>query len=216
MKHCIPPTFLVLVVSTSAFFHQHTGTYHSFLQHKKLQSPTSLFSETDDAPPEEPALLGAEAISALTKDLNVVFTSEQIEQILPHRYPFLLVDRVIEYEAGKRATAIKCVTKNESFFMGHFPDQPVMPGVLQVEALAQLAGIISLQMEGVEPGTIFFFAGVNGVKWKKPVVPGDSLILEVEVTKFNARFGIAKATGKAFVDGQVAVEVGEMTFAIAK
>jgi len=216
MKHCIPPLFLALVVSTSAFLHPHTATYQSFLQHKKLQSPTSLFSETEDTPSEEPSLLGAEAISALTKDLNVVFTSEQIEQIIPHRYPFLLVDRVIEYEAGKRATAIKSVTKNEPFFEGHFPGRPIMPGVLQVEALAQLGGIIALQMEGMEPGTIFFFAGVNGVKWKKPVVPGDSLILEVEITKFNARFGIAKATGRGCVDGQVVVEVKEMTFAIAK
>lgn len=91
-----------------------------------------------------------------------------------------------------------------------------MPGVLQVEALAQLAGIVSLQMEGAAPGAVFFFAGVDGVKWKKPVVPGDTLVMEVEILKWNKKFGLAKATGKAYVDGTLAVEVGEMTFALAK
>lgn len=91
-----------------------------------------------------------------------------------------------------------------------------MPGVLQVEALAQLAGIVSLQMEGAAPGAVFFFAGVNGVKWKKPVVPGDTLVMEVEITAWKAKFGLAKATGKAYVDGNLVVEVGEMTFALAK
>lgn len=91
-----------------------------------------------------------------------------------------------------------------------------MPGVMQVEALAQLAGTIFLQMPGVDPGSIFFFAGVDGVKWKKPVVPGDTLIMEVEVLKWRAKFGIAKAVGRAYVDGELAVEVKEMTFAIAK
>ena len=82
--------------------------------------------------------------------------------------------------------------------------------VMQVEALAQLAGTIALQMEGVEPGSIFFFGGVDGVKWKKPVVPGDTLVMEVELTKFNKKFGLAKATGKAYVDGDLVVQVGEM------
>lgn len=91
-----------------------------------------------------------------------------------------------------------------------------MPGVLQVEALAQLAGIVALQMDGASPGAVFFFAGVDGVKWKKPVVPGDTLVLEVEITKWNAKFGIAKATGKAYVDGLPVVEVESMTFALAK
>ena len=91
-----------------------------------------------------------------------------------------------------------------------------MPGVLQVEALAQLAGIVALQMEGASPGAVFFFAGVDGVKWKKPVVPGDTLVLEVQITKWNAKFGLAKATGKAYVDGQAVIEVDQMTFALAK
>ena len=91
-----------------------------------------------------------------------------------------------------------------------------MPGVLQVEALAQLAGIVCLQMDGAKPGAVFFFAGVDGVKWKKPVVPGDSLVMEVEIKKWNAKFGLAKASGRAFVDGELVVEVNEMTFALAK
>ncbi|GAX24951.1 3-hydroxyacyl-[acyl-carrier-protein] dehydratase [Fistulifera solaris] len=159
---------------------------------------------------------GAKDISALTKDLKTVFTTEQIDEILPHRYPFALVDKVIEYEAGKRAVGVKCVTKNEEFFNGHFPSRPIMPGVMQVEALAQLAGIVCLQMEGAAPGAVFFFAGVDGVKWKKPVVPGDTLVMEVEIKKWNAKFGLAKATGKAYVDGGLVVEVDEMTFALAK
>lgn len=85
-----------------------------------------------------------------------------------------------------------------------------MPGVMQVEALAQLAGVVCLQMPGVEPGALFFFGGVNGVKWKKPVVPGDTLVMEIEVTAWKAKFGIAKARGMAYVDGQVACEVKEM------
>ena len=160
--------------------------------------------------------MGAEAISALTKDVKTVFTTEDVDKFLPHRYPFALVDKVVEYEPGKRAVGIKSVTKNEEFFNGHFPGRPIMPGVLQVEALAQLAGIVSLQMEGAEPGAVFFFAGVDGVKWKKPVVPGDTLVMEVEILKWNKKFGLCKATGKAYVDGVVAVEVAEMTFALAK
>jgi 3-hydroxyacyl-[acyl-carrier-protein] dehydratase len=91
-----------------------------------------------------------------------------------------------------------------------------MPGVMQVEALAQLAGIVCLQMEGAAPGAVFFFAGVDGVKWKKPVVPGDTLVMEVEINKWNAKFGLAKATGRSYVNGEMVVEVGSMTFALAK
>ena len=141
---------------------------------------------------------------------------EEVQKILPHRYPFALVDKVIEYEAGKSAVGVKCVTFNEPQFTGHFPDRPIMPGVMQIEALAQLAGVVCLQMEGAEPGAVFFFAGVDGVKWKRPVVPGDTLVMEVEITNWKAKFGIAKATGRAYVDGNLAVEVGQMTFALAK
>lgn len=159
---------------------------------------------------------GSHAISSLTSGVKTIFSSEDIAKILPHRYPFLLVDKVVEYEAGKRAVGIKSVTLNEPHFTGHFPDRPIMPGVLQVEALAQLAGIVCLQMEGAEPGAVFFFAGVDGVKWKRPVVPGDTLVMEVEIKMWRAKMGIAKATGKAYVDGELAVEVQGMTFALAK
>ena len=173
-------------------------------------------SVTSLAAEEEGTSLGAEAISAMTKDVKTILSSEEIDKILPHRYPFALVDKVIEYEAGKSAVGIKCVTKNEEFFQGHFPGQPVMPGVLQVEALAQLAGVVCLQMEGAEPGCVFFFAGVDGVKWKQPVVPGDTLIMEVKIQKWNKKFGIAKAEGAAYVNGKQVVEVSEMKFAVAK
>jgi len=183
-------------------------------------APSAQFSRTQtflrEAAEEESTFQGSKEISALTSGVKTIFTSEEISKILPHRYPFLLVDKVVEYEAGKRAVGIKCVTANEPQFTGHFPDRPILPGVLQVEALAQLAGIVCLQMEGAAPGAVFFFAGVDGVKWKRPVVPGDTLVMEVEITKWRAGMGIAKATGRAYVDGELAVEVGGMTFALAK
>ena len=159
---------------------------------------------------------GAAAISALTSDVTAVHTSEDVDNFLPHRYPFALVDKIVEIEAGKRAVGVKAVTKNEEFFNGHFPGKPIMPGVLQLEAMAQLAGCVMAGLEGAEPGAIFFFGGAEGVKWKKPVVPGDLLVMEVEVLKFNKKFGICKASGKAYVDGKLAVEVATMTFAQAK
>mmetsp|Transcript_8841 Transcript_8841/g.9714 ORF Transcript_8841/g.9714 Transcript_8841/m.9714 type:complete len:205 (+) Transcript_8841:61-675(+) len=199
---------LTTLISTAAAFVVPSATITT------SRNPTFLRETVEEA--EEETYMGSEAISALTSGIKPVFTSEEISKILPHRYPFLLVDKVVEYEAGKRAVGIKSVTANEPQFTGHFPDRPIMPGVLQVEALAQLAGIVCLQMEGAEPGAVFFFAGVDGVKWKRPVVPGDSLVMEVEITKWRAKMGIAKATGKAYVDGTLAVEVQGMTFALAK
>jgi len=179
--------------------------------------PTTFLRESEDeGKDDDDSYVGAMDISALTESVKTVFSSEDIAKILPHRYPFALVDKVVEYESGKRAVGIKSVTLNEPHFTGHFPDRPIMPGVLQVEALAQLAGIICLQMEGAEPGAVFFFAGVDGVKWKKPVVPGDTLVMEVEILKWRAKFGIAKASGRGYVDGKLAVEVTGMTFALAK
>jgi 3-hydroxyacyl-[acyl-carrier-protein] dehydratase len=190
-----------------------TFTSNGALHMSAVEEASAASSTTEEA---AAAFRGAQAISALTKDVKKIFSTEDIDFTLPHRYPFALVDKVVEFEAGKRAVGVKSVTKNEEFFNGHFPTQPVMPGVLQVEALAQLAGVVCLKSEGTKPGSIFLFAGVDGVKWKKPVVPGDSLVMEVEIKKFNAKFGLAKATGRAYVDGALAVEVGEMTFAIAK
>ena len=200
-----------LLASTAAFV---SNTPNTNLRFSTTSSSNTLLRESEGG--DASSYLGSEAISAMTSSLNTVFTSEDISKVLPHRYPFLLVDKVVEYEAGKRAVGIKQVTVNEPHFTGHFPDRPIMPGVLQVEALAQLAGIVCLQMEGAQPGAVFFFAGVDGVKWKRPVVPGDTLVMEVEIKMWRAKMGIAKATGKAYVDGQLAVEVESMTFALAK
>mmetsp|Transcript_61250 Transcript_61250/g.149935 ORF Transcript_61250/g.149935 Transcript_61250/m.149935 type:complete len:213 (+) Transcript_61250:132-770(+) len=175
-------------------------------------SSTRLFEEAEDAA----EFRGAEAISAKTADVGVIFDSTAVDKFLPHRYPFALVDKIVEMEGGKRAVGIKAVTKNEDFFNGHFPGQPVMPGVLQLEALAQLAGCVVANDESVPEGSVYFFGSADGVKWKKPVVPGDVLVMEVEIVKFNKKFGIIKATGKAYVDGTLAVDVGSMTFALAK
>jgi 3-hydroxyacyl-[acyl-carrier-protein] dehydratase len=113
---------------------------------------------------------------------------QAIMDILPHRYPFLLVDRVLEWEYGKYAVGYKCVTINDNFFPGHFPQRAIMPGVLQVEALAQLAGIVMLDPEAgsdSEKNNNFFFGGVDNCKWRKPVVPGDVLMMRVDVTKVS-------------------------------
>lgn len=129
-----------------------------------------------------------------------------ILEYLPHRYPFLLLDRVLELEAGKRIVAIKNVTINEPYFVGHFPHIPVMPGVLMIEALAQAAGVLSFETLGQksDPGSVFYFVGIDGARFKRPVVPGDQLRLEVEIVRF-AR-SISKFKGVATVDGQVAAE----------
>jgi 3-hydroxyacyl-[acyl-carrier-protein] dehydratase len=175
------------------------------------RSATRIYGKDKEAVVDAPTKpRSAEEISSLTSTVKTIFSLEDINGILPHRYPFLLVDKVVEYEMGKSAVGIKCVTLNEPHFTGHFPNRPIMPGVLQVEALAQLAGIVCLQMEGAEPGAVFFFAGVDGVKWKRPVVPGDTLVMEVKIKKWNKRFGIATATGRAYVDGEMCIELDEM------
>lgn len=148
---------------------------------------------------------------------EAVFTvPENILKVLPHRYPFALVDKVLHFEAGKRIVGIKCITNNEPQFTGHFPDLPIMPGVLQVEAMAQLGGLICLQEPCSDGKGTFFFAGVDGVKWRKPVVPGDVLVMEMELLKWKPKFGLAKMTGKAYVDGVLALDVKEFTFALAQ
>lgn len=137
---------------------------------------------------------------------------QQIKEIIPHRYPFLLVDQILEVEEGKRAIGIKNVTANEEFFNGHFPDFPVMPGVLIVEALAQVGAVAMLKKEE-NRGKLALFAGIDSCRFKRQVRPGDQLRLEVEMTR--VRGAIGKGKGVATVNGEVACEL-EMTFALGK
>ncbi len=138
--------------------------------------------------------------------------SNQIQEIIPHRYPFQLVDRVLDYEPGKWAKGIKCVSVNEMQFMGHFPQQHVMPGVLIVEALAQVGAIAILTQEE-NKGKIAFFGGIKNARFKKQVIPGDVLEMECEIISQKGPIGTGKAVAK--VDGKVAV-VAELTFAVGQ
>jgi beta-hydroxyacyl-ACP dehydratase FabZ len=128
----------------------------------------------------------------------------QIQAILPHRYPFLLVDRIVDYEPGKRVVGVKNVTLNEPFFAGHFPGAPVMPGVLIVEAMAQTAGVMMLASLPDRETKLVFFTGIDGAKFRRPVVPGDQLRLELTVLKLRPRY--IKLRGEAYVDGQLVAE----------
>ncbi len=130
----------------------------------------------------------------------------QILKKLPHRYPILLVDRVLELEKHQRIKALKNVSINEPFFMGHFPARPVMPGVLMLEALAQTAALLSFESMGAEPGddTVVYFVGIDGARFKRPVEPGDQLILEAQIDR--SKGGIYKYKTRATVNGETAVE----------
>lgn len=136
--------------------------------------------------------------------------SNEIQQILPHRYPFLLVDRIVECEPGRLAKGIKCVSANEMQFMGHFPQKHVMPGVLIIEALAQ-TGAVALLMEEENKGKIALFGGIKSARFKRQVIPGDVLELNCEITMRKGPIGIGKAA--AYVDGKLAVSA-ELTFAV--
>ncbi len=135
---------------------------------------------------------------------------KEIMNIIPHRQPFLLVDRIEEFEPGVRAIGYKNVSYNEPYFAGHFPEEPVMPGVLQIEALAQVGAIAILSMEE-NKGKTAYFGGINSAKFKQKVVPGDKLRLECQIVKQKGPMGIGQAT--ATVDGKVAV-TAELTFMI--
>lgn len=137
---------------------------------------------------------------------------KEIAKTLPHRYPFLLIDKIIELQEGKRAVAIKNVTVNEPYFQGHFPGLPIMPGVLICEAIAQTGAMMALRLPDQE-GKIVYFAGIDKVRFRRPVVPGDQLRLEVEV--LWVRGGLGKMKGKALVDGEIAAE-GEFMFSLVE
>jgi 3-hydroxyacyl-[acyl-carrier-protein] dehydratase len=139
-----------------------------------------------------------------------MLTIQEIMAIIPHRYPFLLIDRILELEPGKRAVGEKLVTIGEPYFQGHFPDYPIMPGVLIVEALAQTGSVAALSLPENKQ-KLGLFAGLNNVRFKRPVVPGDTLRLEVEFDKI--RMGIGRGKGVATVNGQLACE-GELMFAL--
>ncbi|MBP2033837.1 3-hydroxyacyl-[acyl-carrier-protein] dehydratase [Clostridium algifaecis] len=145
-------------------------------------------------------------------NFNVNLGIKEIKEIIPHRYPFLLIDKVVYMEPGKKVVAYKNVTQNEYFFQGHFPEEPVMPGVLIIESLAQAGAVAILSMDEFK-GKIAYFGGINKAKFRKKVLPGDTLRLEVEMMKLKGSAGIAKAV--AYVEDKKAAEA-ELIFMIGK
>ena len=137
-----------------------------------------------------------------------ILNIQQILQYLPHRYPFLLVDRVVEYEEGVRIVGLKNVTINEPFFVGHFPGHPIMPGVLIIEAMAQVGGLLVMDMIDNPEDKIVYFMSLDNVKWRRPVTPGDQIRFEVEIVQIRGH--TAKMRGVGLVDGQVVAEANMM------
>ena len=146
----------------------------------------------------------------MKKGCKALLDVTEIQKILPHRYPMLLIDRILELEPMKRAVGTKCVTMNEQFFTGHFPGRPVMPGVLILEAMGQVGGVM-VMCAPEHQNTIPYFAGMDRVKFRRPVVPGDQLRMTAEMIKYRGNIG--KVWTQAFVDGELAAEA-ELTFAL--
>ncbi len=156
-----------------------------------------------------PADASSQQNSVTTTSIKKTLSVEEIHKLLPHRYPFAMVDRIIEYLPGQKAVGIKNVTFNEPYFQGHFPERSLMPGVMIVEAMAQVGGIVFSQLPETK-GKLFVFAGIDKVRFRRQVVPGDQLVMTVELSCIKlGRF--VKMQGRAEVDGQLAVE-GELLF----
>ena len=146
-----------------------------------------------------------------TKTAGVIFDIEAIKRILPHRYPFLLVDKIVDFKLDEKVVGIKNISSNEPFFQGHFPSKPIMPGVLIVEAMAQTGGILLLNGLENPDGKLVYFMAMNNVKFRRTVAPGDQLVMQVEMISRRSKMAIL--VGKAFVDGTLVAEA-EMTAAI--
>ncbi len=173
-----------------------------------VNTPGAVPSHTDPHAQAESDRVAAEHPHA-NADVNIPV--EEIQKLLPHRYPFSLVDRIIKYVPGQFAVGIKNVTVNEPHFQGHFPGRPIMPGVLIVEAMAQVGGVVLTQMADIQGG-LFMFAGIDKVRFRRPVVPGDQLVMTVELLSVKRRrFGTMH--GRAEVDGRLVAE-GELMFAL--
>jgi len=155
----------------------------------------------------------ADSTATTDTEKQVVYTVNEIMRFLPHRYPFLLVDRIVELEADKRIVGLKNVTINEQFFQGHFPGAPVMPGVLIIEAMAQVAGVMIYRDLPDKDKKLIYFTGIESAKFRRPVVPGDQLRIEMEL--LNRRNNFGKMQGRATVDGKLASEA-IVLFAIAE
>ena len=141
--------------------------------------------------------------------ISLPIEAKDIQKLIPHRYPFMLIDRIPVFESGKSLIAIKNITMNEPQFTGHFPDFPVMPGVLVIEAMAQACGALAILTEGGrDPDEIYFFAGIDDARFKRQVIPGDRLVFEIEL--LQSKRGIGKFKAVAKVDGELAVEAGIM------
>lgn len=166
-----------------------------------MNTPDSLGSDSENHQTNSVAL----------KTTKSVLTTEELQKLLPHRYPFSLVDRIIEYVPGERAVGIKNVSCNEPHFQGHFPGRPIMPGVLIVEAMAQVGGVVLIQMLE-SAGALFVFAGIDKVRFRRQVVPGDQLIMTTEVLSIKQR-RFAKMQARAEVDGNLAAE-GQLMFTL--
>ena len=141
--------------------------------------------------------------------ISLPIEAKDIQKLIPHRYPFMLIDRITAFESGKSLIAIKNITMNEPQFTGHFPDFPVMPGVLVIEAMALACGALAILTEGGrDPDEIYFFAGIDDARFKRQVIPGDRLVFEIEL--LQSKRGIGKFKAVAKVDGELAVEAGIM------